>query len=402
MGFFNKMSEPVFLKRDSGSEERLEKLKKLEPLLNEEGKAKLKQDIRNLEAGILGEKNIAFELENSHMPMYIIHDLYLRDGDLTSQIDYLVVTRKICFVIECKNLYGNIEIDSQGTFVRTMEFGRQTRREGIYSPITQNQRHMALLRKLRLEQSRGFLSRFLRDRSFDEDHRAIVVLANPRTVLDAKYAKKEVKSQVIRADHLVDFIRETCGASRAAELSDKDMQNWAQSYLDMGQENEVDYLLKYEEYKIHNIPRDRGKRDIEAGTREGGNYGAGYSGSREYVRGAYAGGNAGRNGRPGQNIYGSPKTGGNVNGTGETSEHGDGLREDIREKIIKELRSYRWNTSQAEGIKPYMVFNDRQMMDLLEKFPADKRELKGVSGFGDVKAEKYGADIIEILDKYRG
>lgn len=342
MGFFNKMSEPVFLKRNSGLEEQLEKLRGLETLLNEEGKAKLRQDIRNLEAGILGEQNIAFELENSHMPMYIIHDLYLRDGDLTSQIDYLVVTRKICFVIECKNLYGNIEIDNQGTFVRTIEFGRQTRREGIYSPITQNQRHMALLRKLRLEQSKGFLSRFLRGRSFDEDHRAIVVLANPRTVLDARYAKKEVKSQVIRADHLVDFIRETCEDSRAAELSDKEMRNWAQSYLDMDQEQESDYLRKYEEYKAYKAPGRVQARDLADG-------GAG-----------------------------------------------------IRERIIKDLRSYRWNTSQAEGIKPYMVFNDKQMMDLLEKFPADKRELKQVMGFGDVKAEKYGAEIIEILDKYRG
>ncbi|MCI9147323.1 MAG: helicase [Hungatella sp.] len=342
MGFFNKMSEPVFLKRNSGLEEQLEKLKGLEPLLNEEGKAKLRQDIRSLEAGILGEQNIAFELANSHMPMYIIHDLYLRDGDLTSQIDYLVVTRKICFVIECKNLYGNIEIDNQGTFVRTIEFGRQTRREGIYSPITQNQRHMALLRKLRLEQAKGFLSRFLRGRSFDEDHRAIVVLANPRTVLDARYAKKEVKSQVIRADHLVDFIRETCEDSRAAELSDKEMRNWAQSYLDMDQEQESDYLRKYEEYKAYKAPGRVQARDLADG-------GAG-----------------------------------------------------IRERIIKDLRSYRWNTSQAEGIKPYMVFNDKQMMDLLEKFPADKRELKQVMGFGDVKAEKYGAEIIEILDKYRG
>lgn len=350
MGFFKRMSEPVFLKRDGGLEERLEKLKGLEPLLNEEGRVKLKQDIRNLEAGRIGEKNIAFELENSHMPMYIIHDLYLRDGDLTSQIDYLVVTRKICFIIECKNLYGNIEIDNQGTFVRTMEFGRQRRKEGIYSPITQNQRHMAMLRKLRLEQSKGFLSRILLDRGFDEAHRAIVVLANPKTVLDAKYAKKEVKSQVIRADHLVDFIKEACQDSRAAELSDKELLNWARSYLDMDQENEVDYLKKYEEYKV---VRGRGRRE-DAKEAWGG---AGY---------------------------------------------GKGLNEEERESIIKELRSYRWNTSQAEGIKPYMVFNDRQMMDLLEKFPANGQELKNVFGFGDVKVEKYGDQIIGILDKYRG
>ncbi len=393
MGFFNKMNEPVFLKRNSGTKERLEKLKELEPLLNEEGKAKLKQDIRNLEAGMLGEKNIAFELENSHMPMYIIHDLYLRDGDLTSQIDYLVVTRKICFVIECKNLYGNIEIDNQGTFVRTMEFGRQTRREGIYSPITQNQRHMALLRKLRLEQSKGFLSRFLRDRSFDEDHCAIVVLANPRTVLDARYAKKEVKSQVIRADHLVDFIRETYRDSRAAELSDKEMRNWAQSYLDMDQENQADYLRKYEEYREHKGSQDRGGEEIQ-GNRS---YGNGHYGGREYA----GEGSAGRNGRTCGNPDENRKQSGNAGRDRKINEYNSGLEEEVREKIIKELRSYRWNTSQAEGIKPYMVFNDKQMMDLLEKFPADRQELKAVFGFGEVKAEKYGTGIIGILDKYR-
>ncbi len=392
MGFFNRMKEPVFLKKGSGLEERLEKLKSLEPLLNEEGRAKLKQEIRNLEAGILGERNIAFELENSHMPMYIIHDLYLRDGDLTSQIDYLVVTRKICFIIECKNLYGNIEIDSQGTFVRTMEFGWQRRKEGIYSPITQNQRHMALLRKLRLEQSKGFLSRFLRDRSFDEDHRAIVVLANPKTVLDAKYAKKEVKSQVIRADHLVDFIREACEESRAAELSDKEMLNWAQSYLDMEQENEADYLRKYEEYKAAgNI----GRREDARGSRDGTDYGGRNLSGGDRGRGNPSGGN-----RVGRN-YGDRKP---ISRTHESKIYdGDGgFDQEDRERIIKDLRSYRWNTSQAEGIKPYMVFNDKQMMDLLEKFPANEQELKKVLGFGDVKVEKYGAEIIGILDQYRG
>lgn len=364
MGFFNRMNEPVFLKRGNGLEKRLEKLKGLEPLLNDEGRAKIRQDIRNLEAGRIGEKNIAFELENSHMPMYIIHDLYLRDGDLTSQIDYLVVTRKICFILECKNLYGDIEIDSQGTFVRTMEFGRQRRKEGIYSPITQNQRHLALLRKLRLEQSKGLLSRFLRGRSFDEDHRAIVVLANPKTVLDARYAKKEVKSQVIRADHLVDFIRETCQNSRTAELTDKELLNWAQSYLDMDQENEVDYLKRYEEYKVV-----QGRGPEAAGE----NVGAGIYKIRNYD-------------------IGNADNGNNVSG----------LNEEERENIIKELRSYRWNISQTEGIKPYMVFNDKQMMDLLDKFPANRQELKKVFGFGDVKAEKYGAEIIGILDRYRG
>ena len=34
--------------------------------------------------------------------MVIIHDLHLQHEDLTAQIDYVVVTRKLVFFIECK------------------------------------------------------------------------------------------------------------------------------------------------------------------------------------------------------------------------------------------------------------------------------------------------------------
>ena len=79
MGFLDKMREPIFLKESSNAEEQLENLKALEPLLNPEGQAIIKQDIKCLEYGIVGEKNIAFELKNSHMPMYILQDIYLED-----------------------------------------------------------------------------------------------------------------------------------------------------------------------------------------------------------------------------------------------------------------------------------------------------------------------------------
>ena len=41
--------------------------------------------------------------------VYVLHDIYLEIGDLSAQIDYLVITRKMVFVIECKNLIGDIE-----------------------------------------------------------------------------------------------------------------------------------------------------------------------------------------------------------------------------------------------------------------------------------------------------
>lgn len=132
MGLFDKFKQPIFLKESSNAEVQIEKLKLIEPLLTTEGQSIIKQDIKNLEYGIAGEKNIAFELKNSHIPMYILHDIYLEDGDLSAQIDYLVFTRKICFVIECKNLYGDVEINNRGDFVRTTKYyGKKKKKEYI-------------------------------------------------------------------------------------------------------------------------------------------------------------------------------------------------------------------------------------------------------------------------------
>ena len=122
MGFFDSWNEPIFLKESHSQEQQIEQLKALEPFLNEEGKRIIRQDIKYLEYGILGEKNIEFELKNSHMPMYILHDIYLEYEGLSAQIDYLVFTKKLCFVIECKNLFGDLEVTSDGNFIRTMEF----------------------------------------------------------------------------------------------------------------------------------------------------------------------------------------------------------------------------------------------------------------------------------------
>ncbi len=89
--------------------------------------------------------------------MYVIRDLYIEHNDLTAQIDYLVVTRKMNFVIECKNLIGDIEIDREGNFIRTYKMFGKTVREGIYSPVTQNERHLEVIRQKRLEEKRNFL-----------------------------------------------------------------------------------------------------------------------------------------------------------------------------------------------------------------------------------------------------
>ena len=363
MGLFDRLKEPVFLKESSDAEVQLYTLKALEPRLNKEGQVLIKQDIQCLEYGIAGEKNIAYELRNSHMPMYILHDIYLESGDLTAQIDYLVITRKLCFVIECKNLYGNIEINSAGDFIREMEFGRYKQKEGIYSPITQNQRHLELMKKIKVENKSNILSKFMCERYFDCFNKSVIVLANPKTVLKAKYAKKEIKDKVIRSDQLVKYIKDMNERSKETANSDKELMSWAQSYLKLHKEVRKDYTEKYEKYKLKEVMTDDTIHIIPM--------------IEEAAISVMAK----------ENISGmEEKT--IVEKTIEETE------------IYKELREYRLNKSREEMVKPYFIYNNNQLVDLISRMPRDKEELKKVAGFGEVKVEKYGEDIIGIVGKY--
>lgn len=337
MGWFEQLREPVFLKENSDACRQLQVLQQLASQLTTEGQELLFQDIRALEYGILGERQIAYELKNSHMPMYILHDICLEDEGLCAQIDYIAVTRKICFIIECKNLYGDIEIDSRGDFYRIMEIGGQKKKEAIYSPVTQNEHHLELLKTIRLKGQLP-LFRGMAERRFARRVQSVVVLANPKTVLYSREAPQEIREHVIRADQLVAYLRRQYQISGESELSDKKIRAQAKAILLLHQEKEKNYLWKYQPYWIG------GQKNI---------------GGR-------------RTDQPAQ------------------------------EELLKALRVYRWNKSQEEGIKPYLIYNDKQMADLMEKMPQNAQELLQVSGFGEVKVKKYGRELLAILREFCG
>jgi len=63
------------------------------------------------------------------------------------------------------------------------------------------------------------------------------------------------------------------------------------------------------------------------------------------------------------------------------------------------LKSYRLKTSREEGIKPYFIFNNAEMEELIKINPRTKTELLRVRGFGEKKIEKYGDAILNILNR---
>lgn len=242
MAFF-RAQEPVILKEGSDAKEQLATLESLRETVPRSQRRRLDSDIRALKAGIVGEDRILFELRNSHLPLVVIHDLHLEFEGLTAQIDFLVLTRRRNFVLECKNLYGDISVNARGDFVRS--FGGR-RREGIYSPITQNQRHLGLMKRINLSMKGAIMSALLSPR-FDDLYRGLVVLANPKTILHDRNAKKEVKQQLVRGDQLVATI-ESINSMRGpadGKIPFKDVMERAERWLSMDTPVRTDYTARY-------------------------------------------------------------------------------------------------------------------------------------------------------------
>lgn len=242
MGLFDRIKGPVFLKTDSSARDQLCALEELlEEAVSTKTKALIESDMAALHAGIIGEDRILFELKNSHIPMFVLHDVYLEQEGLSAQIDFLIITRRRNFVIECKNLYGDIMINNAGDFVRTIG----NHKEGIYSPITQSKRHLELIRQIRRMEQNNLFKRTLFDSNFYSNYRSVVVLANPKTVLNAKYASKEIKNQVIRADQLIEYIKKVNKEEEAIDSSESAMEQLANFFLAAHKPCKTDYLEKY-------------------------------------------------------------------------------------------------------------------------------------------------------------
>lgn len=184
------------------------------------------------------------------------------------------------------------------------------------------------------------------EKYFDDNYKSIVVLANPKTLLNYKYAKKEVRDKVIKVDQLVNFIKETNAKSSLASLDDNNLKKIAERIISYYRSDKMSYLKKYQSFLDE------------------------YEFSQSYV-------NKGDN----KAIVESNKI--SIN----------------KEELIKKLKDFRLEMSRAEKIKPYFIYNDKQMMNLIENMPKSKEELKNIYGFGEVKINKYGDNILKIINK---
>jgi superfamily II DNA helicase RecQ len=65
--------------------------------------------------------------------------------------------------------------------------------------------------------------------------------------------------------------------------------------------------------------------------------------------------------------------------------------------LFNTLREWRADRSKKEGIPPYIICTNKQLAQIVEKRPQTIAQLGNIEGFGKVKIEKYGDEILEII-----
>ncbi len=247
MGLFDRFRETIFLKEDSDLEHQIEDLKNIP---NYEKNKNILKEIKLLEIGLQGEKEIAFELKNANIGMYVLHDITIKFEDLVAHIDYIIITKGYTYLVECKNLIGNITVDNKGEFRREYEINGLKYKEAIYSPYTQAARHKEILKKRWLKNNNKLIIA-LRENAFDSLwYKPLVVLSNSKSLLNTKYAPKEIKSKTIRVDQLVRYIQEDLKRyDRDLYCSKKSMLEQANQFLEIHVD---EYASIADKYRISN------------------------------------------------------------------------------------------------------------------------------------------------------
>ena len=69
-------------------------------------------------------------------------------------------------------------------------------------------------------------------------------------------------------------------------------------------------------------------------------------------------------------------------------------------KLFGKLKELRLTIAREENMPPYIIFNDKTLIDMCVKLPTVKSEMLNVSGVGENKYSKYGERFLAVIKEY--
>jgi ATP-dependent DNA helicase RecQ len=74
---------------------------------------------------------------------------------------------------------------------------------------------------------------------------------------------------------------------------------------------------------------------------------------------------------------------------------------DFDPELREYLRQWRSTIAKQENVAAFVVMHDTSLADICRKRPTSLTEIRGVSGFGERKTERYGQQILDALEQFR-
>ena len=68
--------------------------------------------------------------------------------------------------------------------------------------------------------------------------------------------------------------------------------------------------------------------------------------------------------------------------------------------LYEQLRALRDAIAENEGLPHYMVFAQKSLNEMCEFFPTTEKQLLKINGFGKVRVEQHGEEILEVINAY--
>jgi len=72
------------------------------------------------------------------------------------------------------------------------------------------------------------------------------------------------------------------------------------------------------------------------------------------------------------------------------------------EALFQELRQCRMQLARAQGVPPYVIFNDRTLLEIAQVRPRHAYEMALLNGIGEVKLQRYGDEFLAVVDAHDG
>jgi ATP-dependent DNA helicase RecQ len=73
---------------------------------------------------------------------------------------------------------------------------------------------------------------------------------------------------------------------------------------------------------------------------------------------------------------------------------------EYEKSLFDQLRNLRSKFAEEENVPAYIIFSDATLVELATFLPHDYSDLKLISGFGDIKTEKYGESFLYTIGNY--